>query len=234
MLTIRPASDRGFADFGWLKSRHSFSFGSYYDQNHVHFGPLRVINEDRVTAGAGFDTHGHRNMEILTYVLAGALEHRDSTGTGSVIRPGNIQRMTAGRGIQHSEFNHSKSAPVHFLQICIEPDTQGLQPGYEQKNFATALSPAELLLIASPEGGEHAVKIHQDARLYTGRLAAHAETGFSLQKDRGVWVQVATGELKLNGELLQAGDGASLKGEQFLLLTAASTTEFLLFDLPLA
>lgn len=234
MLTIRPANDRGSADFGWLKSRHSFSFGSYYDRNHVNFGPLRVINEDRVTAGAGFDTHGHRDMEIITYVLEGALEHRDSTGTGSVIRPGDIQRMTAGRGIQHSEYNHSKTAPVHFLQIWIEPDTGSLQPGYEQKSFAAAgQQPNQLQLVASPDGGEHAVRIHQDARLYVGKLAAHSETSFTLQQDRGVWIQVASGELLVNGETLRAGDGASTSGAQTLLLAAHSKTEFLLFDLPL-
>lgn len=233
MITVRASEARGKADFGWLRSKHSFSFGSYFDPAHVGFGPLRVINEDQVVPGAGFDTHGHRDMEILSYVLDGALEHKDNTGTGSVIRPGEIQRMTAGSGILHSEYNHSKDEPVHFLQIWIHPDKEGLDPGYEQKEFDAQLAVNSLQLIASPEGSETAVKIHQDARLFVSKLETGKQVEFDQDSSRGVWLQVAKGEVAVNGNNLREGDGASIVNESNLELVALQDSEVLLFDLPL-
>lgn len=233
MITVRASEARGNADFGWLRSKHSFSFGSYFDPAHVGFGPLRVINEDRVVPGAGFDTHGHRDMEIISYVLDGALEHKDNTGTGSVIRPGEIQRMTAGKGILHSEYNHSKQDPVHFLQIWIHPDRAGLEPAYEQKAFDAASAANQLQLIASPEGNGSAVKLHQNARIYVSRLDAGNSVSFSSAEGRGIWIQVATGKLKVNDESLREGDGAAIVNETNLSITAVQDGEILLFDLPL-
>ena len=232
MVTIRPANARGKADFGWLDSRHSFSFGHYHDPRHLGFGPLRVINEDRVKPGAGFDTHGHRNMEILSYVISGALEHKDSTGTGSVIRRGDIQRMSAGSGILHSEFNHSSELPVHFLQIWIVPAVANIAPGYEQKTLDANAQHNALALVAGPEGGEHAVRIHQDARLYVSRLDAGRMARHALAPDRGAWVQVVSGALKVNGAAVTAGDGVSLSTEKVVELEATVDSELLLFDLP--
>ncbi len=233
MITVRASEARGKADFGWLRSKHSFSFGSYFDPAHVGFGPLRVINEDKVVPGAGFDTHGHRDMEILSYVLDGALEHKDNTGTGSVIRPGEIQRMTAGSGILHSEYNHSKEEPVHFLQIWIHPDNEGLDPGYEQKTFDAQSAVNTLQLIASPEGSDSAVKIHQDARLFVSKLQAGKQVEFAPKSRRGVWLQIAKGELTVNGNALREGDGAAIVNEANLELLALQDSELLLFDLPL-
>ena len=233
MITVGASEARGNADFGWLRSKHSFSFGSYFDPQHNGFGPLRVINEDRVIGGAGFDTHGHRDMEILSYVLDGALEHKDNTGTSSVIRPGEIQRMTAGRGVLHSEYNHSKDDPVHFLQIWIHPDQNGLEPGYEQKAFDADGAANKLQLIASPEGTGSAVKIHQDARLYVSRLDADKSVTFSPENNRRLWVQVARGEISVNDESLREGDGAAVVNEADLTITALQDAEVLLFDLPL-
>lgn len=232
MITIRASEDRGNADFGWLKSKHSFSFGSYFDPDHVGFGPLRVINEDRVKPGAGFDTHGHRDMEILSYVLDGALEHKDNTGTGSVIRRGEIQRMTAGSGILHSEYNHSREEPVHFLQIWIQPDRQGLEPGYEQKAFSNEAISNGLTLVAGPQGGDNVVKIHQDARLYVSQIDAGKSVDFNLSDDRSIWIQLAAGEITVNGQRMEAGDGAAITDEQKLEIAASSNAELLLFDLP--
>ncbi len=232
MLTIRPASTRGKTDFGWLDSSHSFSFGHYYDPRHLGFGPLRVINEDRVKPGAGFDTHGHRNMEILSYVISGALEHKDSTGTGSVIRRGDIQRMSAGSGILHSEYNHSQELPVHFLQIWIEPAQANIAPGYEQKTLHDSAQKNALALIASPGGGEHAVRIHQDARVYVSRLDAGRTVSHLLAPGRGAWLQVVSGTLTVNGSAVTAGDGASLSRETAVQLEATAESELLLFDLP--
>jgi redox-sensitive bicupin YhaK (pirin superfamily) len=233
MINIRPADDRGKASFGWLDSRHTFSFGHYYDARHMGFGPLRVINEDRVKPGAGFDTHGHRDMEILSYVIEGALAHKDNTGTGSVIRRGDIQRMTAGSGILHSEFNDSKEQPVHFLQIWIQPDQQNLQPGYEQKTLDPAQQKNRLALIAAPAGGEHAVRIHQDARIYVSELEAGKAVEYAAAAERGVWLQLIRGTISVAGNTLQAGDGAQFTDETSLHIEAAQDAEFLLFDLPL-
>ncbi len=232
MLTLRKSAERGSADFGWLQSRHTFSFGQYYDPAHMGVGPLRVINEDRVRPGAGFDTHGHQNMEIITYVLAGALEHRDSLGTGSVIRPGEVQRMTAGTGIRHSEFNASDTAPVHFLQIWLLPERDGLAPGYEQTAFADAGMRGRLRLIGSRDGREGSVTIHQDVNLYAGRFGPGERAALDLRPGRSAWVHVAGGEIDLNGERLAAGDGAAVSNVAALELAGLTDAEVLVFDLP--
>jgi redox-sensitive bicupin YhaK (pirin superfamily) len=228
MIKLRKANDRGHADHGWLDSWHTFSFADYHDPKHVQFSALRVINEDRVAPGAGFPTHPHRDMEIITYVLEGALEHKDSLGTGSVIRPGEVQRMSAGTGIRHSEFNHSQSEPVHFLQIWIIPDRQGVQPGYEQKRIALDGS---LRLLASPDGRDGSLGIHQDARVYAARLNGN-EVTHTLAPGRRAWLQVARGAVQLNGTALQAGDGAGVEHEPALRLVARGSAEVLLFELP--
>lgn len=232
MITLRPAAERGVANFGWLDSRHSFSFGGYRDPRYMGFGPLRVINEDRVQPGMGFGTHGHSDMEIISYVLEGALEHKDSIGTGSVIRPGDVQRMSAGSGIQHSEFNHSKTEPVHFLQIWLIPEETGLRPGYEQKRFEDADKRGRLRLIASPDGREGSVRVHLDTKLFASLLDKGAHLEYSPAAGRGLWLQVARGSLALGGKELVAGDGAAIQGEPALDITArADNTEFLLFDM---
>jgi hypothetical protein len=228
MLQLRKAHDRGHANHGWLDSWHTFSFADYHDPQHVSFSALRVINEDRVAPGEGFPTHPHRDMEIITYVLEGALEHKDSLGTGSVIRPGEVQRMSAGTGIRHSEFNHSQSEPVHFLQIWILPDRQGVKPGYEQKRIGLN---GQLRLVASPDGSDGSVTIHQDARVYAARLNGD-EVAHTLEPGRRAWLQVARGTVKLNGTTLHAGDGASIENETTLRLAADGSAEVLLFDLP--
>jgi redox-sensitive bicupin YhaK (pirin superfamily) len=228
MITIRPAEERGRANFGWLDSRHTFSFGHYHDPKHMGFSDLRVINEDRVAPGGGFPTHGHADMEIISYVLDGALEHRDSIGSGAIIRPGEVQRMTAGTGIRHSEFNHSKSAGVHFLQIWILPERRGIEPGYEQKAFDLD---GKWQVVASRDGRDGSVTGHQDVELWAGRLAAGTEIKHRLKPDRGAWVQVARGEVSLNGEKLRAGDGAAVSSEGELTIAASSAAEVLLFDL---
>jgi redox-sensitive bicupin YhaK (pirin superfamily) len=232
MITIRPARDRGMANFGWLDSRHTFSFGNYYDPNHMGFASLRVINEDKVAPGQGFGTHGHRDMEIISYVLDGALEHKDSLGTGSVIRPGDVQRMSAGTGIRHSEFNASNHEPVHFLQIWILPEAAGIEPGYEQIHVAPDQKRGQLRLIGSPNGQDGSVTIHQDARLYATVLAEAESVTHPLAAGRGAWVQVVRGAITLNGEALTAGDGAAVTDTPSLTLTGtAPDTEVLLFDL---
>jgi quercetin 2,3-dioxygenase len=231
MITIRKAGERGRSDFGWLDSRHSFSFGDYHDPGHMGFRTLRVINDDRVAAGMGFGTHPHRDMEIVSYVLAGALEHRDSLGTGSVIRPGDVQRMSAGTGIQHSEFNHSKQDPVHFLQIWIQPERRGLAPGYEQKTFAAAGRADRLQLVASRDGREGSVTIHQDASLYAAVLAPGAKAAHAPAAGGHVWVQLARGSARLNGQVLEEGDGAAISGEGRIELEGVTEAELLLFDL---
>jgi redox-sensitive bicupin YhaK (pirin superfamily) len=233
MITVRPAEERGLANLGWLKSRHSFSFGDYRDPRHMGFGPLRVINEDRVEPGAGFDTHGHRDMEIVSYVLEGALEHKDSIGTGSVIRPGEVQRMTAGTGIRHSEFNHSQTEPVHFLQIWLFPKQEGLKPGYEQKSFPSGGKHNALRLVVSPDGAEGSVLIHQDARIYDASLDEGARVMHRLGKGRRAWLQVVRGSLDLDGEWLRTGDGAAIEVADSITVAAHDPqTEILLFDLP--
>ncbi len=233
MIVVRPAAERGRANFGWLDSRHSFSFGNYYDPRYMGFGPLRVINEDRVQPGQGFGRHGHSDMEIISYVLEGALEHKDSLGTGSVIRPGDVQRMSAGTGIEHSEFNASKTEPVHFLQIWLIPQRRGIKPGYEQKNFTDEQKHGRLRLIASPDGQQGSVTVHLDARLYVALLDAGGEVKHPLTPGRHAWVQVARGSVALGGKSLVAGDGAAVEAETELAFKAeADGTEFLLFDLP--
>jgi redox-sensitive bicupin YhaK (pirin superfamily) len=232
MITIRHAEERGVANFGWLNTRHTFSFGHYFDPEHMGFGPLRVINEDRVRPAAGFDTHGHRDMEIISYVLEGALEHKDSIGTGSVIRPGEVQRMSAGTGIRHSEFNPSRQDPVHFLQIWILPDSEGLEPSYEQKTFSGEEKRGRLRLIGSRDGREGSVTIHQDADLYASLLSEGQEVSHALRDGRKAWVQVARGTVRLNGHQLDAGDGAAISGERSVTIAGASKdAEVLLFDM---
>lgn len=232
MITIRPAQDRGTANFGWLDSRHTFSFGNYYDPNYMGFADLRVINEDKVSPGQGFGTHGHRDMEIISYVLQGALEHKDSLGTGSVIRPGDVQRMSAGTGIMHSEFNASKTDPVHFLQIWILPERKGIEPGYEQKTFPEAEKRGKLQLVGSRAGREGSITIHQDVDLYATLLQNGETVTHALAEGRVAWVQVVRGAVQLNGQSLTAGDGAAIDQESHLTLQgAASEAEVLLFDM---
>lgn len=233
MISIRRSDERGASKFEWLDSRHTFSFGDYYDARHMGFGPLRVINEDRVRPGAGFGTHGHRDMEIISYVLEGALEHKDSIGTGSVIRPGDVQRMSAGTGIRHSEFNHSKKDPVHFLQIWLLPERDGLPPSYEQKTFGDDDKRGRLRLVASHEGREGSVTIHQDAEILATLLNKGETVSQPLTNRRKAWVQVVRGTVALNGEELRAGDGAQVKDVATLDVSARSDgSEILLFDLP--
>ncbi len=231
MQDIRRSDERGLADHGWLKSRHSFSFADYFDPEHVEFGPLRVINEDRVSPGGGFGTHGHRDMEIISYVLEGALGHKDSMGTGSTIVPGDVQRMSAGRGVQHSEYNHAEDGATHFLQIWIEPNVRGIAPGYEQKHFDAASKRGRLRLVASPDGADGSVTIHQDARIYVANLDGDERAELALAPGRHAWVQVARGSIELNGERLGAGDGASLVDEPAIKLAAGQGAEVLVFDL---
>jgi len=232
MLTLRRSDERGLADHGWLKSRHSFSFADYFDPEHVQFGPLRVINEDRVAPGGGFGTHGHRDMEIVSYVLEGALEHKDSMGTGSTIRPGDVQRMSAGRGVMHSEFNASKTEPVHFLQIWIIPEVTGIAPGYEQKHFAAADRRGRLRLVAARDGREGAVKIHQDASVYAGLFDGEESAGLALAPGRKAYVHVARGSIVANGTPLSAGDALKVTDAESVRLEMGKDAEVLLFDLP--
>ena len=232
MIQIRRADDRGYADHGWLRSYHSFSFADYFDAEHVEFGPLRVINEDRVVPGAGFSTHGHRDMEIISYVLDGALAHKDSTGTSSVIRPGDVQRMSAGRGVLHSEFNGSQSEPVHFLQIWIQPDVRGVDPSYEQKHYPDAEKRGRLRLVASPDGADDSVRIHQDARVYAGRFDGAERADLALSPGRRAYVHVARGRVSVNGEALAAGDAIKLTEVDAVRVANGDGAEVLVFDLP--
>jgi redox-sensitive bicupin YhaK (pirin superfamily) len=231
MLTLRPATARGLADHGWLVSRHTFSFADYYDPAHMGFRALRVINEDRVAPARGFGAHGHRDMEIVSYVLEGALGHQDSLGTGSVIKPGDVQRMSAGTGVRHSEMNASKTEPVHFLQIWLMPAKAGIAPSYEQKTFTNADKRGRLRLVASPDGHDGSVTIHTDARLYAGVLEQAESAELELAPGRHAWVQVARGEVDVNGQKLSAGDGAALSEEARVSLRGNSSSEVLVFDL---
>lgn len=231
LITIRRAAERGRTRISWLDSRHTFSFGEYQDPRHTGFRSLRVINEDRVEPGGGFATHGHRDMEIVTCVLHGALAHRDSLGTGSTIRPGELQRMSAGTGIQHSEFNASKEEAVHFLQIWIVPSRTGIVPGYEQRAFAADERRGRLRLVAAPDGASGALTLHQDVRIYATDLAPGDEVHLPLAAGRGAWVQVASGALRVNGERLAAGDGAAVEAVASLEIEALEATEALVFDL---
>ena len=232
MIELRKSNQRGYADHGWLKSYHSFSFADYYDTEHMGFGPLRVINEDRVAAGMGFGKHGHRDMEIISYVLDGALAHEDSMGNGSAIKPGDVQRMSAGTGVTHSEFNHSKTGTTHFLQIWIMPDVTGIKPSYEEKHFDAASKRGQLRMIGSKDGREGSVVIHQDATLYAGLFdgAEHAE--ISIATGRLCYVHVASGNVAVNGQTLAAGDAAKLTEVIQVRLDKGENAEVLLFDLP--
>jgi redox-sensitive bicupin YhaK (pirin superfamily) len=232
MTELRRAADRGHANHGWLDSWHSFSFADYHDPDHMGFGPLRVINEDRVQPGMGFGTHGHRDMEIISYVLEGALEHKDSMGNGSVIRPGNVQRMSAGTGVRHSEFNPSAGEGAHFLQIWIEPAERGVAPGYEEKNFDAASKRGRLRLIASPDGREGSVTIHQDALVYAALLDGAETATQALAPGRRLYVHVARGEVTANGQSLRAGDALKATGESAVRLEAGRNSEVIVFDLP--
>ncbi len=232
MITVRPAGERGHADHGWLDSNHTFSFADYHDPKHMGFRALRVINEDRVAPGRGFGAHPHRDMEIVSYVIDGALEHKDSMGTGSIIRPGDVQRMTAGTGVVHSEFNASKSDLVHFLQIWILPEAQRLPPGYEQKSFTNDDKKGRLRLVASRDGRDGSVTVHQDMSLYAAVLDAGEKAELAIPSGRHVWVQVVRGEaLSVNGKTLGAGDGVALSQEARLEIRATSPSELLVFDL---
>lgn len=231
MIHLRKSDDRGRADHGWLDTRHTFSFADYHDPHYMGFRSLRVINEDRVRPGEGFGTHPHRDMEIVSVVLEGALEHKDSMGTSSVIRPGEIQRMTAGTGVLHSEFNPSAHDPVHFLQIWILPGKRGLKPGYEQKRFPESERRNRLRLVVSPDRRDGSLAIHQDVRLHATLLDPGQRVNHAIESDRHAWVQVARGALSLNGRPMKAGDGAAVSGERSLELAASSDSEVLLFDL---
>ncbi|HKC51871.1 MAG TPA: pirin family protein [Myxococcota bacterium] len=231
MIQLRRSEQRGHAQHGWLESRHTFSFADYHDPKHMGFRALRVINEDRVQPGNGFPPHSHRDMEILTCVLEGALEHKDSLGTSSVIRPGELQRMTAGSGVTHSEYNASRDAPVHFLQIWILPGQSNLAPGYEQRDFGPGEMRERLRLVASPDGREGSLTVHQDVTVHLGRLPRGAKLSHPLAAGRHAWVQLARGALTLNGESLAAGDGAALSGERALDLEARDPAQVLVFDL---
>jgi len=229
---IRRGSERGYADHGWLKSFHSFSFADYFDPSYVEFGPLRVINEDRVQAGAGFGTHGHRDMEIISYVLSGQLAHKDSMGNGSTIRPGDVQRMSAGAGVRHSEFNPSRSETVHFLQIWITPNVHGIEPSYEEKSFGAAEKRGRLRLIASPDRAEGSVLIHQDARVYAGLFDGAERATLEVDAGRRLYVHVARGAVSANGVALEAGDALKLAETPALTLQEGREAEVLVFDLP--
>jgi redox-sensitive bicupin YhaK (pirin superfamily) len=232
VLTIRRGSERGYADHGWLKSYHSFSFADYHDPQHMGFGPLRVINEDRVAPGMGFGTHGHRDMEIISYVLDGELAHRDSMGTGSVIRPGDVQRMSAGTGVTHSEFNHSKTQTTHFLQIWIEPRVTGIASSYEEKRFEAADKRGRLRLVASPDGADGSVTIHQDGRVYAGLFDGAEAATLEVAGGRRAYVHVARGSINVDGQRLAAGDAAKVSGQSRIALTDGADAEVLAFDLP--
>jgi hypothetical protein len=232
MLQIRKSEQRGAANHGWLNSKHSFSFADYYDPEHMGFGPLRVINEDRVSPAQGFGTHGHRDMEIISYVLDGALEHKDSMGTGSVIRYGDVQRMSAGTGVRHSEFNHSKSELVHFLQIWIEPNAKGIAPSYEEKHFDAEAKKGRLKLIASSDGREGSVLIHQDASIYVAILNGTDQVEHKFEAGRLGYLYVARGHVVVNGETLATGDAVKLVGEPSVSIGQAEAAEILMFDLP--
>ncbi len=231
MITLRKSQERGYADHGWLKSFHSFSFANYFDPQHMGFGNLRVINEDRIAAGTGFGRHGHRDMEIISYVLAGELAHQDTLGNVKGIPPGDVQRMSAGTGVEHSEFNHAKDQTTHFLQIWIQPNVTGIAPSYEQKTFAESGKRGRLQLIASPDGAQGSVLIHADARVYAGLFDGSERSSVALPAGRKGYVHVVRGELEVNGKRLAAGDAAKLEDEAEVALSAGNRAEVLVFDL---
>jgi len=232
MMLIRPAADRGHANHGWLDSHHTFSFADYHDPRYMGFGPLRVINEDRVQPGKGFPTHSHRDMEIISYVLEGELEHKDSMGTGSIIHAHDLQYMSSGSGVMHSEFHPSRDELVHFLQIWILPAVKGAKPRYDQKSFASALKPGELVLVASPDGASGSIAVRQDMRLYAGVVDRKLTTTHALGAPRHAWLQVTEGSLKAGEKTLGVGDGLAVSGEPSITMQADARAEFLLFDLP--
>lgn len=231
MLTLRKSQDRGYADHGWLKSFHSFSFAGYYDPAHMGWGNLRVINEDRIAPGTGFGTHGHRDMEIISYVLSGELAHKDNMGNGKAIPPGDVQRMSAGRGVMHSEYNHAPQDTTHFLQIWIEPNVRGIPASYEQKSFAEAEKRGALRLVASPDAAQGSVKLHADARLYAGLFNGKESAELALDPARKAYVHLVRGELEVNGQTLSGGDAALLAEEDRISLQAGRDAEVLVFDL---
>ena len=231
MLTLRPSQDRGYADHGWLKSFHSFSFAGYYDPAHMGWGNLRVINEDRIAPGTGFGTHGHRDMEIISYVMAGNLAHKDSMGNVKGIPPGDVQRMSAGTGVQHSEFNHAPNETTHFFQIWIQPNVTGIAPGYEQKNFSAAEKDGVLRLVASPDAAQGSVKIHADARMYIGHLQGSQRAALPLDPARKAYVHLMRGALQANGQRLETGDALLVEGESQLTFSEGDAAQVMVFDL---
>ncbi len=231
MLKIRRSEDRGLAQHGWLTSRHTFSFASYYDSEHMNFGPLRVINEDRIKGGTGFGQHPHRDMEIISYVMQGALRHQDSMGNTTVIRPGDVQRMSAGSGIMHSEHNDDAVSEAYFLQIWIIPNKEGVKPGYGQRSFAEELDTKNLVLVVSQDGRDESIPIHQDADIYISKLKAGEQLYFPTKPDRGYWLQVIKGSIEVFGERLLAGDALALSEEKFLAVKANEDAEMMLFDM---
>jgi redox-sensitive bicupin YhaK (pirin superfamily) len=231
MLTLRKSSDRGYADHGWLKSFHSFSFAGYYDPKHMGWGNLRVINEDRIAPGTGFGTHGHSDMEIISYVISGSLAHKDSMGNVKAIPPGDVQRMSAGGGVQHSEFNHAEGETTHFLQIWIEPNVKGIPPSYEQKTFTSAEKQGTLRLVASPDGAQGSVLIHADAKLFSGLFDGDQSAHLDLEPKRKAYVQVLQGQIEANGAMLGTGDAALLEGESRIQLAHGKNAEVLVFEL---
>jgi redox-sensitive bicupin YhaK (pirin superfamily) len=233
MINVRRANERGSVNLGWLDSKHSFSFGDFYDPEHMGFGSLRVINDDTIQPGQGFGTHPHRDMEIISYIIDGALEHKDSMGNGAVMRSGEVQRMTAGTGVSHSEFNHSKEELVHFLQIWVLPEAQSLTPGYEQKNFSVEDKMNRLRLVASRDGADGSITVHQDMRIYASVLTPGTSLTHSLTEGRQAWVQVASGDVTVAGEILSAGDGIAVSDIDGIDIAASSEAELLLFDMPL-
>ncbi len=231
MLSIRTSQERGYADHGWLKSYHSFSFAGYHDPEHMGWGNLRVINEDRIAPGKGFGSHGHRDMEIISYVVSGSLAHQDNIGNGTAIPPGDVQRMSAGRGVVHSEFNHEKNVNTHFFQIWIEPNQRGIDPGYEQKTFVDREKRGALRLVASPDGAQGSVTMHADASMYAGLLTGQEAITLNLNPERKAYVHLVKGVLRVNGQKLETGDAAKLSNESVLMLTEGEDAEVLVFDL---
>lgn len=232
MITVRKSSDRGLAEHGWLKSRHTFSFADYYDPRFMGYSVLRVINEDRIEGGTGFDTHGHRDMEIISYVIEGELEHKDSMGTNTVIRPGEVQRMTAGTGVRHSEYNHMPDKETHFLQIWIMPEKQGMKPSYDQKSFSNDFGCSDLILVGSKDGRNGSITINQDVDMYAAKAQDDGEKTLKTYLHRHLWVQVIKGQVSVESETLQAGDGAAIQDVDHLKLQWKKGSEFIVFDLP--